>query len=258
MSRYVGPVERYFSTATPPAPLVGGKLYFYVTGTSTLAVTYSDAELETENENPVELDAQGYPETPIFLDPDVTYRVRLESSTGVEQWDEDPVTGFVSQADFNALEEELTDRIDALEEEVRDIVSNIYDIGDVIMTTNTADPADKFGGTWERYAEGRTIFGYKSSDPDFDTVGDTLGAKTATLITANLPAHDHPAGIGLPNTGPSIYSDTATGVPGNATSRVDLDAGAPTLQPVTGQTGSGTAFSIMPPGIVTYFWRRTA
>jgi hypothetical protein len=40
-------------------PLAGGKLFFYETGTSTLAATYSNAAQTTANTNPVILDASG-------------------------------------------------------------------------------------------------------------------------------------------------------------------------------------------------------
>lgn len=40
-------------------PLAGGKLYFYQTGTSTLATTYSDSAETTANANPVILSADG-------------------------------------------------------------------------------------------------------------------------------------------------------------------------------------------------------
>lgn len=40
-------------------PLAGGKIYFYETGTTTLATTYSDEAETTENANPVILDAAG-------------------------------------------------------------------------------------------------------------------------------------------------------------------------------------------------------
>lgn len=40
-------------------PLAGGKLYFYASGTSTLATTYSDSALSSANANPVILSADG-------------------------------------------------------------------------------------------------------------------------------------------------------------------------------------------------------
>lgn len=43
------------------APLSGGKLYFYDSGTSTPKSTYSDEDLTTPNANPVILDAAGVP-----------------------------------------------------------------------------------------------------------------------------------------------------------------------------------------------------
>ncbi|NJM09345.1 MAG: hypothetical protein HC883_00135 [Bdellovibrionaceae bacterium] len=41
------------------APLVGGKLYSYLAGTSTPLATYSDPAGETPNTNPVVLDGDG-------------------------------------------------------------------------------------------------------------------------------------------------------------------------------------------------------
>lgn len=52
-------------------PLAGGKLYFYDTGTTTLATTYSDSAESTANANPVVLDAAG-------RQPDVFYTGSLK------------------------------------------------------------------------------------------------------------------------------------------------------------------------------------
>ena len=40
-------------------PLAGGKLFFYDTGTTDLATTYSDSDQTVANANPVVLDAAG-------------------------------------------------------------------------------------------------------------------------------------------------------------------------------------------------------
>lgn len=62
---------------------IGDKLYFYLTGTSTPQNTYTDADLATPHDNPVEADAAGdFP--PIYLDPSLpAYRVDRKDINGV-------------------------------------------------------------------------------------------------------------------------------------------------------------------------------
>lgn len=57
MARLSNIGKQFFDSAGDP--LAGGKLYFYATGTTTLATTYSDDGLTTANANPVVLDAAG-------------------------------------------------------------------------------------------------------------------------------------------------------------------------------------------------------
>lgn len=76
--------------ATTGAPLVGGKVYFYVTGTTTPTNTYTDSAAGTPNANPVILDSRG--EADIWLDPTVTYRVVLKTSLDVTLWTKDGIT----------------------------------------------------------------------------------------------------------------------------------------------------------------------
>ena len=75
--------------------LANGSILFYVTGTSTPATTYSDADLDpgSANANPVTLNSAGRASTEIFLDPTVTYRAVLKDSDGNVIWDRDPVAG---------------------------------------------------------------------------------------------------------------------------------------------------------------------
>lgn len=78
-------------------PAAGGNVYFYATGTSTPATTYSDADLDPshENTNPVPLGADGRTETLVYLDPLVLYRVVVKDADGntIPGLDVDPVAG---------------------------------------------------------------------------------------------------------------------------------------------------------------------
>lgn len=72
--------------------LSGGKVYFYLTGTTTFKDTYSDEELTTTNANPVILDSRG--EADIYLAGE--YKVLLKDSNDVEIWSMDPIFGWLS------------------------------------------------------------------------------------------------------------------------------------------------------------------
>lgn len=70
-------------------PLSGGFLYFYVTGTSTPKDTWTTTDYDpatgTANPNPIELDADGRPPDPIFLEPGA-YKIVVEDASNVQQY----------------------------------------------------------------------------------------------------------------------------------------------------------------------------
>jgi hypothetical protein len=81
----------------------GAKLYFYETGTSTLASVYTDAALTTPHTNPVVADANGVFE-PIYL-ASKKYKAILKTAADVTLFSADPVTGegFGYVSDYAAL-----------------------------------------------------------------------------------------------------------------------------------------------------------
>ena len=66
------------------APLTGGLLYSYLSGTSTPATTYTSRDGGTNNTNPIVLDAAGRTPAEIWLDGGVLYKFVLKSSTYVQ------------------------------------------------------------------------------------------------------------------------------------------------------------------------------
>ena len=80
-------------------PLVGGKLYTYAAGTTTLLATYTDATGTQFNSNPVILDSRG--EAAVWLDT-AAYKFKLTDSTDVEIWTADNIEGSVGAADLAA------------------------------------------------------------------------------------------------------------------------------------------------------------
>ena len=80
-------------------PLVGGKLYTYAAGTTTLLATYTDATGTQFNSNPVILNSRG--EAAVWLDT-AAYKFKLIDSTDVEIWTADNIEGSVGAADLAA------------------------------------------------------------------------------------------------------------------------------------------------------------
>jgi microcystin-dependent protein len=65
---------------------------------------------------------------------------------------------------------------------------NTYGTGDGTTTYNVPN------------LQGRIPVGKDSTQTEFDALAETGGSKTSTLITANLPSHQHGVGTILPNT----------------------------------------------------------
>jgi hypothetical protein len=71
-------------------PISGAQAYFYLTSTLTLTDTYTTSALSVANANPVVADSAGrFP--PIYLDPTVSYRLRVFDAAGVLVSDRDPI-----------------------------------------------------------------------------------------------------------------------------------------------------------------------
>jgi len=82
------------------SPLVGGKLYTYTAGTTTPLASYTTAAAGTANTNPVILDSRG--EANVWLTSGTSYKLKLASSTDVEQWTVDNVASTGTMATQNA------------------------------------------------------------------------------------------------------------------------------------------------------------
>lgn len=72
----------------------------------------------------------------------------------------------------------------------------IYPVGSIYMSTNSINPSQLFGGTWEQIAKGRTLVGVDTGDTDFNTAKKTGGEKKHTLTVAEMPRHQHNIGNG--------------------------------------------------------------
>lgn len=107
------------------------------------------------------------------------------------------------------------------------------------------------------------LVGFDSGQTEFDTVEETGGAKTHTLTTAEMPAHNHSI------TDPGHTHTQTTSATDGASTRADSSSGGTQYTNVaninsntTGitinNTGSGNAHNNLQPYIVVYMWKRTA
>lgn len=79
-------------------PLAGGKIFTYLSGTSTPATTYTSSAGTTPNTNPIILDAAGRVPEEVWLTDDVQYRLVLQTALSVQIWLKDGISGFLSSS----------------------------------------------------------------------------------------------------------------------------------------------------------------
>lgn len=114
---------------------VGASLYFYLTGTTTLEPIYADQGLTTSLANPYAVDA-GEQLPQIWLDPAITYRVRIVADGDVVISDDDPWEGFSTATLFLPVGEDAVTR--TIQSKLADIV-DARDFGAVGGGANDTD-----------------------------------------------------------------------------------------------------------------------
>ena len=85
----------------------------------------------------------------------------------------------------------LTEIVNDLQEQInsKPSLNDIYPIGSIYISTtdnSVEDVETRFGGTWEIYAEGKTLVGYKANDNDY-TINKEGGNKSILLNSNQIP-----------------------------------------------------------------------
>lgn len=91
---YLSPVGNSQQVASNGAPLVGGKIYTYLAGSTTPAATYTDNTGSTPQANPIILDSNGLPLSPMWLQGGVSYKLVIQTAAGVTMRTVDNVSGI--------------------------------------------------------------------------------------------------------------------------------------------------------------------
>jgi hypothetical protein len=97
MITYISPQPKLQFLDNNGVPLSGGLVYTYAAGTTTPAVTYTDATGNSANSNPVILDSRG--ECSIWLGSS-SYKFKLTTSTNVEIWTVDNISVLTDSANI--------------------------------------------------------------------------------------------------------------------------------------------------------------
>ena len=118
-------------------PLTSGKVYTYVSGTSTNKTTYTDSTGGTPNANPVILDSRG--EASIWLDTDAAYRFVIKTSADVTI---NTVDGIIGQQSVTSGGVTLGGDLNIGNYSIVDTTTNEY-----IKFTSTASAVNEFAVT---------------------------------------------------------------------------------------------------------------
>lgn len=87
-------------------------------------------------------------------------------------------------------------------------------IGSIYISVINQNPSNYFGGTWEQFANGRTLVGVDTSQTEFNSVEKTGGEKNHKLSVAEMPSHNHNAylyGGNLASAAGRLLFETAAG-----------------------------------------------
>lgn len=166
------------------------------------------------------------------------------------------------------IEEKISNAINSA---LSNILNTVYPVGSIYYSTSNNNPSTLFGGTWERYAVGKVLVGYDSSDTDFNTVNKTGGAKTSSytpsgtvgnhvLTLGELPDHTHWENATVVNVSSgNDYSVFGFNVGGQLyTKGIRVVSGSIGQAHNHTFTGSSAYIGRVQPFQVVYIWRRIA
>lgn len=141
------------------------------------------------------------------------------------------------------------------------IVSLFYPVGSIYMSVDSTNPASLFGGTWERIAQGRAIFGADDSkyiagqtveaglpDPELDIIRRENGSTTGVYEDV----------YGSNGYTSSKLIDRMGTNDEKMQSMKAISADKRYIEVIIGNNIYGNSTTVQPPAFVVYMWKRTA
>ena len=124
--------------------------------------------------------------------PESSYIVYIDNEATITEMTNQELTQEIEnlKSEISTLKNELSTLDDSILSS-ESILDKVYPIGSIYISIDSTDPSELFGGTWETYAEGKTLVGVDSSDTNYNSVNKTGGSSTVTLSVSNLPSHTH-------------------------------------------------------------------
>ena len=168
-----------------------------------------------------------------------------------------------------SIEEKITNAINSA---LSNILNNVWPIGSIYYSTSNNNPTILFGGTWERYAVGKVLVGYDSTDADFNAVNKIGGSKGSTYTPAGTVGNHTLALSEIPDHTHYENADVASAQSGSGVSAFNFNVGGQlytkgiraTAGSIFGQphnhpfTGTPATIGRVQPYQVVYIWRRIA
>lgn len=159
--------------------------------------------------------------------------------------------------------------INAVKEAIAAVWATIYPVGSIYITTDTVDPAVRFGGTWTQLKQKFLI---AADDDNVSYVNGATGGAFSrdytpsgsvgghTLITSEIPSHNHSLNLATFHTD-SVSDDGGGGIEVNVVT--DATAGNSGNAGGGGShnhsfTGSQATINTTPPYLAVYMWKRIA
>lgn len=155
--------------------------------------------------------------------------------------DETNTTLTQNQSAFNAFKEETNTKFTTTKEELTELVNttldSIYPVGSVYISLTSTNPGTYLKGSWEQFAQGRTLIGVGSgsdgSNKQTFDVNDTGGEYKHLLTKKELSFIDYGALLQQNGSSMGVHSHGP------------------------GESGS-EKISLMQPYYAVYFWKRVA
>lgn len=140
-------------------------------------------------------------------------------------------------------------------EDLQNRINSFYPVGSIYLSLDDTDPAELFGGVWDRIAQGRTLWG---ADDSNYIAGNTLEAGLPNIEGS----FNHPtwAAIDAPKGSVSGAFSWENGVTFKYTAMVENNRESTNFLFDASKSNGiyGNSETVRPPALVVYMWKRVS